>query len=229
MELHPVGDNQRSLEAEVMDWADDVTYAVHDLEDFYRANLIPLPTLIMDEVASSEFLTEACEKQNLDSQLAQQAFGNLTALLPNSPYTGTASVIGRLSVMRSELITTLLDAFEISAKGDITIQPQGKTLAEILKYLTRKYVIEAPNLSSQRYGHRRIIVDLFNAYCDIGPEGEPTTLPLDTPFFNRKIYEECHSARRTADFIASLTEDQAVRLYKRITGQSLDSIHLPVA
>ena len=145
------------------------------LEDFYRANLIPLPTLIMDEVASSEFLTEACEKQVLDVQLAQQAFGNLTALLPNSPYTGTASVIGRLSVMRSELITTLLDAFEISAKGDIIIQPQGKTLAEILKYLTRKYVIEAPNLSSQRYGHRRIITDLFNAYCDIGPEGESTT------------------------------------------------------
>lgn len=29
-------------EAEIMDWADDISYAVHDLEDFYRAGRIPL-------------------------------------------------------------------------------------------------------------------------------------------------------------------------------------------
>ena len=31
-----------------MDWADDITYAVHDLDDFARAGLIPLDQLAHD-------------------------------------------------------------------------------------------------------------------------------------------------------------------------------------
>lgn len=35
----------RTVEAEVMDWADDITYSVHDLDDFFRAHKIPLHLL----------------------------------------------------------------------------------------------------------------------------------------------------------------------------------------
>ena len=37
--------DEPSLTARIMDWADDVTYAVHDLQDFYQAGLVPLHLL----------------------------------------------------------------------------------------------------------------------------------------------------------------------------------------
>jgi len=37
-----LGGFAKSLEAEIMDWADDITYAVHDVVDFYCAGQIPL-------------------------------------------------------------------------------------------------------------------------------------------------------------------------------------------
>ncbi len=38
--------HRKCVEAEIMDWADDIAYSIHDVEDFYRANLIPLDRLV---------------------------------------------------------------------------------------------------------------------------------------------------------------------------------------
>lgn len=38
----------KTLEAEIMDYADDVTYAIHDVADFYKGSLIPLGLLLSE-------------------------------------------------------------------------------------------------------------------------------------------------------------------------------------
>lgn len=53
----------KSLEAEIMDWADDITYAVHDVVDFYQAGHIPLERFAAkDEVELTSFFEEVFER-----------------------------------------------------------------------------------------------------------------------------------------------------------------------
>ena len=46
---------RQSFEAQMMEWCDDVAYAVHDVEDFYEAGLIPLESLMYDKRVTREW------------------------------------------------------------------------------------------------------------------------------------------------------------------------------
>jgi dGTPase len=47
---------KRSAEAEIMDWADDVAYCIHDVDDFYRAGVIPLDRILAGGAETGRFL-----------------------------------------------------------------------------------------------------------------------------------------------------------------------------
>lgn len=227
MEMQPPPNGEQSLETCIMDWADDITYAVHDLEDFYRAGLIPLSTLIYSLDAREEFLNRVTTDTELDDEETLTAFEKIEDLLPDTPFTGQVSQIGELAVMRTRMIEGLVNAFGVSAtSGEISINESDRNLVEVLKKFTWYYVIKSPDLESQRYGHQRIISEIFEAFYHA--EKYDTNLEesqyLNSPFFDRSIFMQCHPARLAADYITSLSEAQAIQLYGRLTGHTLGSV-----
>jgi dGTPase len=62
-----LGANKCTVEAQIMDWADDITYSAHDFEDFYRAGKIPLGKLSKDPDERQKLLAAFFKRKEIDA------------------------------------------------------------------------------------------------------------------------------------------------------------------
>jgi dGTPase len=107
----------------------------------------------------------------------------------------------------------------------------------MLKQLTWHYVINSPDLATIQEGQKRIIAELFDYLVQWTlQEANPDRIPTRLREILRAIRTDDEAraalsdnptkmaARATADYIAGLTEGQAVELYGRLFGVSRSSI-----
>ena len=226
---------ERTLEAELMDWADDVAYAVHDVEDFFRAGLIPQDRIALDADERTRFI-ELQLQQNPSLAAFSPAglastFHELMAMSPVvGPHTGTREDRSRIRGFTSALVSRYIAAARIdSDRPALTIAPEARMEVAMLKGLTWHYVIESRALITQRYGQRRLIRALFRMFCEIA--ATPQDRRILPEFFRERLGaapSDAHLVRTVADLMASLTEAQVVAMHHRLTGISLDDSLAPI-
>lgn len=226
---------ERTPEAELMDWADDVTYAVHDLEDFYRVGLIPLDRLASRDERSrfyrSFFDDEA--KSILRRKFSGFTRGDIDeaftflfdqALADVSPYRGSRTDRAWIRAQTSFLIGWFINS--VTLEGGRVVIPSGRRAeVAVLKEIAWYYIIGSPALATIQYGQRRVIHELHQLYIQAADKAKLREL-FPTP--QRELLERRHGPaerRRVAtDFVASLTEDMAFELHHRLTGVSRGSL-----
>lgn len=60
----------QSFETQIMDWADDVSYSVHDIEDFYLAGSLPLALLTQSSEARERVTAQLVTRRHARGKLA---------------------------------------------------------------------------------------------------------------------------------------------------------------
>ncbi len=230
-------DTEVPVEEQVMDWADDVTYACHDVEDFYRTGLIPLAALFpSDGVAGAETARETtrfldyveakqrAEGNRFDRTGAHELLADLGKRLASAPYAATHSDAVAVNRRTSDLIDYLTRGITLEVSGEAAIRygarlhvPAGlRAACDLLKELVWCYVIDRPALRTQQHGKRRIVGELLRWNHE-----SPSLLP---PERAEELESHGDTLRASADHIASLTEAQALALHRKLSGTGLGSV-----
>lgn len=235
-ELEPKDSTAQSLEAQIMDWADDVTYSVHDLEDFFRAGLIPLERLAASEEDRKAFCDEVFQR-NAGKLPASEielrcTFDDLAGFWSGfEPYSGAYWQRKALKSVASTLIggyVTQVSVKDSYSSLDLDIDRRLKWEVFMLKQLTWHFVILNPALATQQHGQKVMINGLFDVYKEAIEDTDDRSLRLFPRIYrdtlqlqrDKEPWNKAILIRTLVDMIASLTETQAIQLHQRLNGLS---------
>jgi dGTPase len=241
----PTTDAVPCLEAQIMDWADDITYSVHDVEDFYRAGLIPLDRLVNHTLEQNRFqqwVESRWPRISAKNGLGQMSFITIisnifSALIQvGGPYNGTKESRAQIYKVSSELINrfvtgTMVRKLATGITEALDIPQKLRAEVAILKELIWRYVIQSPALAAQQHGQREVIRSLFRILYDATDDGRHYLFPAAFRDAAQQFSTETASADRArlvADAVASLSDNQALRLYQRLTASSQGSVLDPI-
>lgn len=233
-------DGERTLEACLMDWADDVTYAVHDMDDFYRAGLIPLERLGASNSSErarfrlylEEEVADSAEEAQRLATAVDRLLGGLVSF--DLPFGGRTDERVGLRRLGSKLIGIYIGAPRLSDAGDGTvvnfeIDDHLMDQVKVLKQLTWYYVINRPSLSVIQRGQQQIVETLFEMYQEAIEKDEPHLLPPLSAERIEKARGEASQERVIIDLIAGMTESEAIEIYHRRFATTQGSVLTQVA
>ncbi|GAB3167047.1 deoxyguanosinetriphosphate triphosphohydrolase [Streptomyces incanus] len=224
-------DGRTCFEAQVMDWADDVAYSVHDVEDGLHAGHIDPGVLHAGPERQEIFAVAVSRYIEADTDPAELAEA-LDRLLAQEwwphGYDGTALAQARLKDAASQLIGRFCLAAEGATRqkygsgrlarygAELVVPRDTRTECAVLKAVADRYVMQRAEQELLRADQRIVVLELAEALTARAPDG------LDPQF--RTLFAQAPDDRARkrviVDRVASLTDASARSLHARLTGQA---------
>jgi dGTPase len=187
----------RSLEAEIVDWADDITYAVHDVEDFTAGGAIPLAALQTRPAERERFLALA-DHGSIDPAAMAHGLDVFLDLDRSRPADVPRWPSFRAGGAMIDLLVNELVVVHDDGPPRVTTTPVAAATTQVLKQLTYVYVLDEPAIGTVHEHQRQVVIDLFELFLDQGM-----------------------SPRQVGDTIAGLDDREALQRHVAVFGPAL--------
>ena len=219
MELTPgkARNGFRSIECQIMDWADDTAYSINDVADGIRAGFINVQSL--ERWASSQTLEPAAAEHV--AYLCETIRKNRVEPRLNK-LIGTCIRAGKLVPATNFLsLSTRRHAFALE------IEPAVRAQTEVNKRIALDLVFLTPALQQMDYKAGFILNSLFKLLQERYIEGDGKGLHLMPPEVEKQIKaapDKRTRARLVCDWISNMTDNFAFRTYRRLFDAQFGSI-----
>ena len=195
----------KSLDTTMMDLSDDISYAVHDLEDAIHMKFIIDSADDRTQIQDIFSTIDASFLQNFHlNDITDELFGEKWE---------RKEAISKLihCLICSTAIEDKSEFEEPLLKYRVTISEPAWNLIKALKRLVNNKVIFTPAVQTLEYSGQQLVMELFQAM-----ESSPTRLlPSDTKL---KLAGKAGKdiSRVVCDHISGMTDDYAAKIYKRL-------------
>jgi dGTPase len=219
---------RRCLEAQVMDWADDVAYSVHDVEDGVHGGFVVPSRLRQDADERAALCADVAAVYSTESP------GDLAAVLdellddplltPLYGYDGGHAALAALKRVTSVLTGRLVSAAITATRArfgdaplrryaaDLVVPRRTRAECALLKGIALRYVMRRPG-SGDRYARQReVLTALVGTLADRAPDRLD---PIFAPLW-RAAGDDAARLRVVIDQVASLTDPGALAWYRRL-------------
>jgi dGTPase len=216
------------LEAQVMDWADDVAYSVHDVEDGLHAGLVTLKNLgdpaereVVCRIAVSVYCPAPWGASVGELETVFAEFMELPCW--RFGFDGGPASLAAAKNLTSELVGRFCQAAEEATLGgglpvlsryaaDLVVPRRQLLECALLKAVAARYVMTREGAAAQQARERELIAGLALAI----ERGAPATLdPVFRPSWDAAAGDEARR-RVIIDQVASLTDTSAMVWHERL-------------
>jgi dGTPase len=185
-----VADWQQTVEASVMDTADDIAYAIHDLEDVHRVGVLQQGAVAAELMAwqrsgsSTEDGKPGSAIESLRRQLhrkdswmvsddafaaaVEQVRAELVDGLLAQPFDGSLEAEAQVAAFSATWTRRLVESIDVVEQpavrsGHVALAPAQWHEVQVLKFVQNRFVLARPDLALHQRGQARLLASLVEA------------------------------------------------------------------
>ncbi|MCF6436170.1 anti-phage deoxyguanosine triphosphatase [Pseudoalteromonas sp. MMG022] len=196
----------KSLDCAIMELADDIAYAVHDLEDAIATDTLTLADWTLYAEPKLIALSSPWLKQNL-TRLTQRLFSQDEAYRKDA-----IGELVNLFIVNSALNIQNPDFESPLLRYKVTLDNEFADILSILKIFVFERLIREPKMQQIEFSGQNLLIDLFSALAS-----DPMRL---LPYTTQEQYQNTNTTnekmRVLADYLSGMTDEYARRTHKRL-------------